>query len=84
MITVKINVDKIDKSKLFKGEKGTYLDLVLFETDKFDNDYIVKQSLTKEERESGKKAEILGNGKNYNKPQATNSPQSEEDDSLPF
>ena len=65
MITIKIDVTKIDKNLLFKGAKGTYLDVVLFETpdDKFGNDYRVVQGLTKEARAAGTKGAILGNGK---------------------
>jgi hypothetical protein len=65
MITVKIDVTKIDKNLLFKGAKGTYLDVVLFETpdDKFGNDYRVVQGVTKEARAAGVKGAILGNGK---------------------
>jgi hypothetical protein len=64
MITVRIDVNKIDKSKFFEGAKGKYLNLVLWETPngKF-GDYLVKQELTKEERASGKKLPILGNAK---------------------
>jgi hypothetical protein len=41
------------------------LDLVLIETpnSKYDNDYMVVQGTTKEEREKGVKGAILGNGK---------------------
>ena len=65
MITIKIDVTKIDKALLFKGAKGTYLDVVLFETpdDKFGNDYRVVQGVTKEARAAGVKGAILGNGK---------------------
>ena len=65
MITVKIDVTKIDKNLLFKGAKGTYLDVVLFETpdDKFGNDYRVVQGVIKEARAAGVKGAILGNGK---------------------
>lgn len=65
MITVKIDVTKIDKNLLYKGTKGTYLDVVLFETpdDKFGNDYRVVQGVTKEARAAGVKGAILGNGK---------------------
>ena len=65
MITIKIDVTKIDKNLLFKGAKGTYLDVVLFETpdDKFGIDYRVVQGLTKEARAAGTKGAILGNGK---------------------
>ena len=65
MLTAKINVSKIDKTKLFKGEKGTYLDLVLIETpnDQYGNDYVVVQGLTKADRDAGLRGAILGNAK---------------------
>lgn len=65
MITAKIDVTKIDKARLFKGEKGTYLDIVLIETpnNEYGNDYMVVQSVSKEEKEAGVKGAILGNGK---------------------
>jgi len=65
MIKAKLNVTKIDKAKLYKGEKGTYLDIVLIEKtgDAYGNDYMVVQDVSKEERERGVKGAILGNGK---------------------
>jgi hypothetical protein len=36
VISLKIDIDKIDKSKLFKGQKGTYLDAVVFLNDEKD------------------------------------------------
>jgi len=64
MITLSINTDLIDESKLFPGKKGKYLDCVLIETPNSDyGDYMVVQSTTKEERAAGKKGVILGNGK---------------------
>jgi hypothetical protein len=64
-ITAKLDVLKIDKTKLFKGEKGTYLDIVLIESPNsaYGDDYMVVQSVTKEEREAGVKGAILGNAK---------------------
>lgn len=64
VITAKINVSAIDKEKLFTGAKGTYLDIVLIPTPggKF-GDYMVTQSISKEERDAGKKGAILGNAK---------------------
>jgi len=57
-----IDVDKIDKSKLFKGAKGTYLELVTFvnldETDQYDSNGLVKQNA-----EKGVDMPILGNVK---------------------
>lgn len=69
MITAKINVSKIDKTKLFKGKNGMYLDIVLIETqnDQYGNDYMVVQGVSKEERAAGKKGEILGNAKIFQK-----------------
>jgi hypothetical protein len=69
MITLKINVNLIDKSRLFKGEKGVYLDLVLIETPEGKyGDFMVKQSQSKEDREAKKETPILGNAKYWNKP----------------
>lgn len=85
VITGKIDVTKIDKEKLFKGEKGTYLDIAIFvndETDQYGNNGMIVQSVSKEEREAGVKGAILGNIKKTGKnPQAN--PESTEDD-LPF
>lgn len=67
MISAKLNVSKILKDHLFKGEKGTYLDITLIEnkegTDQYGNDYFVVQDLGKEAREKGEKGPILGNAK---------------------
>lgn len=76
---VKIDVTKIDKARLFKGAKGTYLDLVLVDnkdgTDQYGNDGFVTQSATKEEREQGIKMPILGNWRELGqKPQAKPAP----------
>ena len=66
-INIKIDVTKIDKERLFKGEKGTYLDLATFidteEADQYGNHGLITQSVSKEEREQGVKAPILGNAK---------------------
>lgn len=64
-ITVKIDVSKIDKTKLFKGAKGTYLDIILMpsENNQYGNDFMVVQSVTKEERDAGVRGAILGNAK---------------------
>jgi len=64
-INVQIDVTKIDKSRLYKGAKGTYLNLTTFvdvyNKDQYDNNGFIGQSLTKEEREAGHKMNILGN-----------------------
>ena len=66
MKTVKVNVTKIDKERLFKGKSGTYLDLVLIDKpDEYGNDGFVCQSITKEEREKGIKLPIIGSWKRH-------------------
>ena len=64
-LSVRIDVKKIDKARLYAGKKGTYLDLVTFvdldNKDQYDNNGFISQSTTKEERESGVKTPILGN-----------------------
>jgi hypothetical protein len=67
IISVKINTAKIDKTKMFKGEKGTYLDITLLENkggpDQYGNDFMVVQDIGKEARDKGEKGAILGNAK---------------------
>jgi hypothetical protein len=64
MITLKIDVTKIDKSRLYKGQKGTYLNCTMIDTPTSEyGDYMIVEETTKEEREAGKKGTILGNGK---------------------
>jgi len=92
MIVLKIDVSKIDKTKLFKGAKGTYLDAVLIETpnNQYGDTHMIVQSVSKEEREKGIKGAILGNAKtlNFDKNQSGNNtaPKVEDlpDDDLPF
>ena len=81
MITGKIDVTKIDKLRLFKGKKGTYLDIVLVETpdNEYGNDYMIKQDVGKEARLKGEEGAILGNAKIHAKKR-----QEEGDDDLPF
>ena len=66
LLSLKVNLDKIDKSKLYKGSKGTYLDLDVWindEPDNYGNDASASLNLSKEERESGAKKVYVGNGK---------------------
>jgi len=66
LVALKIDVTKIDKKRLFKGEKATYLDAVVFlddEPGKYGDNGMITQSVSKEERESGVRGEILGNAK---------------------
>ena len=88
-IKLKIDVTKIDKTKLFQGAKGTYLDAVVFlkdEVDQYGNNGMIVQSVTKEEREQGIKGAILGNSSpvGQQQPQQEQTAQQEKDDLLPF
>lgn len=90
ILNVSINVDKITKSKLIKGKKGTYLSLniaVNDEKDQFDNDCSVWENQSKEERDSKTLKNYLGNGKVIwsNEESVSVSPAAEDiDDGLPF
>ena len=93
LISVKIDVTKIDKSRLFKGEKGTYLDCDIWlndDPDQYGNDCSVNMSQTKEEREAKEKKIYIGNGKKvfgWGDSQAENKPTStvtEDDEDIPF
>jgi hypothetical protein len=91
MIRGKIDVTRIDKSRLFEGKKGTYLDFALIDTpnNQYGDDFMIVQDISKEEREAGKKGEVLGNakiiqagGQRHEEP-ATATTQ-EEPDNVPF
>lgn len=97
-ISVSIDVTKIDKARLHKGAKGTYLDLTTFvdldQQDQYDNNGFVTQSPTKEERDSKTQLPILGNVKVFYKdqgsqpqqqqPQQQTAPSDDFDNSIPF
>ena len=90
ILNVSINVDKINKAKLIKGKKGTYLSLniaVNDEKDQFENDCSVWENQSKEERDSKALKNYLGNGKVIwsNEESVSFSPGAEDiDDGLPF
>jgi hypothetical protein len=69
MITLSIDVKQIDKDRLKpytrkNGKEAMFLELILIPTPESEfGDYMVKQSVSKEERESGIQMPILGNAK---------------------
>ena len=87
-ISLKIDVTKIDKERLYQGKKGVYLDAILMfdtEKDKYDNNGMIVQSVSKEEREAGTQGNILGNAKDLTRDEpvpVVNEP--DNDDELPF
>lgn len=67
-ISIKIDLSKIDESRVFESQKtgARYLDItgVLTDTpDQYSNNGFVKQNSTKEEREAGLQLPIIGNFK---------------------
>ena len=52
LLKCKIDVTKVDPSRLFEGEKGTYLDIDVWvndEPDKYGNDCSIQQQTKKDE-----------------------------------
>lgn len=94
MIKLKIAVNKIDKARLFKGKKDTYLDAVLVERpDDYGNDGFIAEDVTKEERAAGKKGTIIGNWKHLgakkpaertSRPAPRNHSEADDDAPIPF
>lgn len=65
LITASINLDKIDQARVIKGQKGSYLDVLLVPTPNSErgDDWMVVQSVSKEERQAGQRGAILGNAR---------------------
>lgn len=90
MIVLKIDVKKIDKELLFKGEKGIYLDCALSEKpNEYGDDGYITQSVGKERRAAGERGPIIGNWRNIEtqkpKPKFPKPPTKElEDDEIPW
>lgn len=63
-VNLKIDVTKIMREKMFKGEKGTYLDATVFvntdEKDQYDNNGMITQNWKDQQKGEGP---ILGNCK---------------------
>ena len=98
VLKIELDVTKIDKERLFKGEKGTYLDATTFidldQQDKYGNNGFIAHSVSKEEREAGVQGAIVGNAKVFYKegqkqgqpaPQQQSAPFEDDDlSSIPF
>ena len=85
LLTAKIDVTKIIKAYLFKGKKGTYLDLTIWindQPDQYGNDASIEQRVPK-----GADKNYIGNGKFFQaKPVQidVNDQKTEEESDLPF
>jgi len=67
-ISVKIDLNKIDESRIFHGKNGArYLDLSTFIDTEKESQYgdhgFISQATTKDERDAGVQTPILGNSK---------------------
>lgn len=65
-IKIKINCSRITKARLFKGERGTYLNCIaipLKKPDQFGQTHMIVEDVSKEERDQGIKGAIIGNAK---------------------
>ncbi len=64
LVIVELELKAIDKKRLFKGEKGSYLNVTLTYPTKADGDldchYIVRQEVTREERAMAIKGQRVG------------------------
>ena len=64
---ISIDVTKLDKSRFYKGKKGTYAKLTCFvdteETSQYGDNGTITQELSKEDRDNGIKLPIIGNAK---------------------
>jgi hypothetical protein len=66
LFSASLDVSKISKDKLVKGEKGTYLNITISindEADKYGNVLTITESHTQEEREAKANKNYLANGK---------------------
>jgi hypothetical protein len=66
LLSVSIDVTKLDKTRFYQGAKGTYCNLDIWvneEEDQYGNHASVNQSQTKEERDAKEKKIYVGNGK---------------------
>jgi|TARA_R110001592_G_scaffold358277_2_gene662877 hypothetical protein len=66
ILSVKIDVTKLQKDLFFTGAKGTYADLTILlrdEPDQYNNDGFISQDIGKEARLAGEKGPIVGNVK---------------------
>jgi hypothetical protein len=66
IINASLDLTKIEKSKIIKGKKGSYINVTMFvndEVDQYGNNASIIISQTKEEREAKTPRVYLGNGK---------------------
>ena len=64
-VNLSIDVTKIEKERLYKGAKGTYLNLTTYldldQKDQYGQNGFISQQVSKEEKEAKVRTAILGN-----------------------
>ena len=86
-ISIKLDVKKIEKQRLYVGEKGVYLDATIImrdEPDEYNNIGMIVQNVSEEERKAGIKGVILGNVRYIATKQISEEQRQNEIDDLPF
>lgn len=66
ILSISINLSKLDKARIIKGKKGQYYNFDVFvndEKDTYGNDVAVATTQTKEEREKKDPKTYLGGGR---------------------
>jgi hypothetical protein len=75
-ISLRIDVTKIDKARLYAGDKGTYLNITTFIDPHNPSEHgshgFITQELTKEERDQKVQLPILGNAKVFYNQESVN------------
>lgn len=86
-LSYQINVSKIDKNRLYVGEKGVYLSGVIVihdEPDQYNQNGFMTQDITEDERKTGMKSPILGNLKYLPKKEVNEQEKKQAIEDLPF
>lgn len=85
---LKIDVTKIDKTAIFVGKSGKYIDLTIMlndALDKYGNCAFITQDIGKERRAAGERGPIVGNARNVEGAGVPVAPKpKDEDDECPF
>jgi hypothetical protein len=87
LVGLSIDVDKINKDKLYKGKKGTYLKLTIAlndQEDNYGNTVSCWEEQSEEERKNKDKKNYLGNGKVVWSDDSQPAKAESSDDDLPF
>lgn len=85
-IEISIDLTKINKSKIREKDGRKFYNMTLIEriNDKYNNNWMVVEQQSKEERDERKNGTILGNGKNYGWGESSSSNTKVSSDDLPY